>query len=188
MKALTLHQPWATAVANFGKRVENRTWAPPPSLVGRRLAIHAGKTWDREGARLLAERFGFRWTKELEAAFPRGAVVAVATLVGTLPFPACGQRPEYSRLVAAERDSWWFTGPIGWVLADVVPIASVPSPGRQGLWTLSDEAERAVVEAERFGTMLEARAWGEPTQADLDFVKARDSLKAIVLRGCGGLR
>lgn len=48
MKALTLHQPWATCIAHHGKRVENRTWAPPQSIVGQRIAIHAGMKLDRE--------------------------------------------------------------------------------------------------------------------------------------------
>lgn len=43
MKALTLLNPWAQAIAYWGKDVENRTWAPPASLVGERIAIHAGK-------------------------------------------------------------------------------------------------------------------------------------------------
>lgn len=48
MKALTLHQPWATCIAQHGKRVENRTWAPPPSIIGQRIAIHAGMKLNRE--------------------------------------------------------------------------------------------------------------------------------------------
>mgnify|MGYP003560963222 CR=1 FL=1 len=42
MKALTLHAPWAHAVAWLGKPLENRGWPPPLSIVGERIAIHAG--------------------------------------------------------------------------------------------------------------------------------------------------
>ena len=47
MKALTLHAPWAWAICFLGKRVENRTWAPPSGMIGKRFAIHAGsaKLW-----------------------------------------------------------------------------------------------------------------------------------------------
>ena len=41
--ALTVLQPFASAIARFGKDVENRTWLPGARLpVGGWLAIHAG--------------------------------------------------------------------------------------------------------------------------------------------------
>jgi hypothetical protein len=42
MKALTLYPEWAFAVCYLGKPIENRTYAPPKSLMGERIAIHAG--------------------------------------------------------------------------------------------------------------------------------------------------
>ena len=42
MKAITLWPEWAYAVAWLGKRIENRDWPPPRSLIGERVAIHAG--------------------------------------------------------------------------------------------------------------------------------------------------
>jgi len=42
--ALTLWQPWATLIALGHKDIENREWAPPQHLIGKRFAIHAGKT------------------------------------------------------------------------------------------------------------------------------------------------
>ncbi len=41
MKAITLHQPWATLVAVGAKRIETRSWAT--SYRGP-LAIHAART------------------------------------------------------------------------------------------------------------------------------------------------
>jgi hypothetical protein len=49
MRALTLHRPWAWAIAAGHKRVENRTWRPPSFILRQRIAIHAGKTFDEEG-------------------------------------------------------------------------------------------------------------------------------------------
>lgn len=45
MKALTVRQPWARFIAQTDetdqpKRVENRTWAPPASMLGAELLIH----------------------------------------------------------------------------------------------------------------------------------------------------
>ena len=55
MKALTLHQPWASLIADGRKPFETRSWAPPRSLIGRRIAIHAGRTVDPDAA----DQFGY---------------------------------------------------------------------------------------------------------------------------------
>jgi len=41
--AITLWQPYAGLIACGHKTVETRSWAPPPSLIGERIAIHAAK-------------------------------------------------------------------------------------------------------------------------------------------------
>ena len=42
MKAITLWQPWASLVLVGAKPYEFRGWKPPRSLIGKRIAIHAG--------------------------------------------------------------------------------------------------------------------------------------------------
>lgn len=42
MKALTIWQPWASLIAAGFKPYEFRQWAAPRSIVGQRIAIHAG--------------------------------------------------------------------------------------------------------------------------------------------------
>ena len=42
MKAITLYQPWASLVAIKAKPYEFRKWAAPNTIVGQRIAIHAG--------------------------------------------------------------------------------------------------------------------------------------------------
>jgi hypothetical protein len=42
MKALTIWQPWASLIIAGAKPYEFRGWPPPRSLVGHRIAIHAG--------------------------------------------------------------------------------------------------------------------------------------------------
>lgn len=55
MKALTLHQPWASLLANGVKHFETRSWACPQKFIGRPIAIHAAKTkeslWTPDGKR-----------------------------------------------------------------------------------------------------------------------------------------
>lgn len=123
-KAITLHQPHAYAIAHAGKDIENRTWKPPASVIGCRIAIHAGKVLDRDGLDDLWDR-GIRPTKD---ELVRGAIVAICTLTG------------YVR----ESESPWFTGPIGWTLEDVVAIEPVPCRGSQGLWTLPPDIKKLV--------------------------------------------
>lgn len=51
MRALTLWRPWTWAIYHAGPRrklIENRDWEPPRSVMGQIIALHAGKTFDRE--------------------------------------------------------------------------------------------------------------------------------------------
>lgn len=123
---LTLHQPWATAIAHGGKRVENRSqrpWCP----IGTYLAIHAGKALDRAAVREL-RREGIALPDQL----PSMAIVAVARLAGVVE-----EAPE------GDQARWW-VGPFGWVLDEVVPIELVPCKGSQGLWRLLPEVQAEV--------------------------------------------
>lgn len=114
LRALTLRQPWAWAVAHAGKRIENRTWRPPASLVGSWFLIHAGKALDSAAVASLAER-GIVVPSDVE----RGAFVAVARCGGWV----------------TQSSDPWFLGPFGWVLTEVIPLPEpIPCRGRQGVW------------------------------------------------------
>lgn len=54
LRALTVHEPWASLIAYELKPVENRTWVST-FMLGRRVAIHAGQKVDFEGAEVLIE-------------------------------------------------------------------------------------------------------------------------------------
>ncbi len=136
MKALTIYQPWAHAIAYLGKRIENRTWAPPISSLGRRIAIHAGKTIQPEVVEWLILD-GFLEDDFQPQDLTRGAVVALATLESWITDGK--QVPDDQR--------YWWNGPVGWLLKDVVPIEPVPCRGAQGLWDLPADVERQVSEA-----------------------------------------
>jgi hypothetical protein len=126
MRALTLWQPWAYAVADLGKRLENRTWTPPALLVGERFAIHAGARLDRAAMELLE-------LKRDQLVF--GAIVATAVYA---------KHVDHVDQVTEGQRQWW-RGPLAWVLEDVhVLHTPVPTRGWQKLWTLSLPVERAV--------------------------------------------
>lgn len=59
MRALTLIQPWATAIIHLGKDVENRGRGPWRTIeIGERIAIHAGAKFDKDDAWGLQREIG----------------------------------------------------------------------------------------------------------------------------------
>lgn len=146
MKALTLIQPWAWAVCHAGKRVENRTWRPPPSVLGQRIAIHAGKKYDADDAEWIAEEHGI----EVPQTVPLGAIVAMARVLRA--FEAGPDGPPITERARDPRG--WAFGPWCWVLADVVVLPQpVPCRGAQGLWDVPADVERAIEQ--------QMKAWAE---------------------------
>ena len=83
MKALTLHQPYASLIAYGIKTIETRSWKPPDDLIGERFAIHAGKTMDMDEE--LWEQIAAIEDEAIREMLqpdrlPQGEVVAIATL------------------------------------------------------------------------------------------------------------
>lgn len=129
MLALTIWRPWPWAIfdlpAEVAKDIENRTWEPPASVIGRFIAIHAGKTEDDENANLMI--------REISGKFPpadsQQGVIGIARIVE----------------VVRESPSPWFVGPVGWRLADRMKfIDPVPCRGMQKLWTVPGDIEALV--------------------------------------------
>lgn len=137
MKAITLHQPWAWCIAHNGKRIENRSWAPPSALRGQRIAIHAGKKWDQDGMDWLIDGRMVTWPPDNEVL---ASMKLQSNIVCTAVIAA----------VVSESANPWFAGPIGWVLRDVETlITPVPCRGMQGLWTVPPQTEADIAAAEK---------------------------------------
>jgi hypothetical protein len=126
VKALTIKQPYADAIAHGAKRTENRSRPIPAKHIGARILIHAGLTDDRDA--VLCR--GTDWPDT------RGAVIATARLVG------CHQANPTGILCCAP---WGFEGAWHWQLADVQPLpVPVACRGQLGLWTPSPDVLAAV--------------------------------------------
>lgn len=124
MKAVTIRQPFAWAIAAGFKDVENRSWAPRVEL-GELIAIHAAVAapdWDDvERVQKLIRR-----RATVPEQYDCGAVVAVARVAE----------------VVTSSHSAWFSGPIGWVLQDVSPLEEpIECKGQLGLWNLTAGVE-----------------------------------------------
>lgn len=131
MHALTVKQPWAEAIARHGKTVENRSRRPPAHLLGQRIAIHVAQSADqweyyRGKPRWVHEiNAGYQhmlpvdnWAKSQGSDVPHaGRIIATARLVGWVAPDGAAWAPGILGINA--RESPWFTGPVGWVLANV---------------------------------------------------------------------
>lgn len=158
MKALTLWPEWAHAICHYGKDLENRDWAPPMDLIGRRIAIHAGvnvggrpgqaateagmdalsrMTWRWAGGRVVyRQHLQATWARlqglrgDRDRPIVRGAIVATAVLAEVLD----GREPRPELPWGVPESLCW------WRLADVhVLTRAVPCRGAQGLWTVPNE-------------------------------------------------
>jgi hypothetical protein len=164
MKAITLWRPWDVAIAELGKRVENRPRPPPYALLGKRIALHAGLRFDPS----------VRWPSiyahiepklvvptdvELSITAARaGRIFATALIAGyydarspksIVRMMACSTNDLYEELLDLPSNDWWL-GPVGILLRDVFML---PYPifvrGFQGWWTIRDEVRQEIEEQER---------------------------------------
>lgn len=137
MKAITLHQPWATLIAKGIKTTETRSWAPPQELVGERIAIHAGRTVSEIGL-VGPDRAPLMWDSRK---LPRGAVVATAILTD---FGQVTHRtPDGEQVYLSHNHGWVNTDPWGdysvarwiWCLSDIEELdPPIPARGHQRIW------------------------------------------------------
>lgn len=147
MLALTLWQPWAWAIAHLpaevAKPVENRDWRPPASVVGTRIALHGGKTYDDDAADDILDITRAAGLRNLDTS-RRGdtGILGTVRLVGVVEerngrlVLVAGDWGEVTR----ERAEAWFVGRYGWLL-DQRRVLDVPIPcrGAQGLWAVTDD-------------------------------------------------
>lgn len=149
MKALTVWQPWASLIAIGAKPYEFRGWAPPASIIGQRIAIHAGAR-PIKAAEIRALIIGLRGSRQVsnpclraDIALPvlENAAAILALPLSAVVCTAIVGEPKRGDICAAEfgehagNDSdrggtfnW------GWPMLDIEPIANIPARGAQGLW------------------------------------------------------
>ena len=144
MRALTLHQPMASLIGI--KDVENRKWKPPDHILGKRIAIHAGKTWNEEH---------YRWAVDLArevdtrkildamriATTTKGCIVSTALVIGWYDNRNNEASNQFHRKLIQR--SPWFNGPVGWLMGDVRKTKKpIPCKGMMGLWTIPSDIEQ----------------------------------------------
>lgn len=152
MKAISLWQPWASAIALGLKKIETRSRL---TFYRGELAICASLRTDPlqqtlfEG--LLERDCSIKFTFEQSLAktdpqikdLPLGCVVAVADLFDVQPAAMFTTSPQHERPhhISIAQVEWWLGnydfGRFGWMLRDVRPLKTpVPVVGRQFLFDL----------------------------------------------------
>ena len=137
LKAITVVQPWAWAIAHVGKNIENRPWY---TYQRGTIAIHAGQIWRRE------DRMprGVRQPKDDEIV--TGAIIAIADLVDC---------------VESVRSKWFHEGEYGWVLDNIRPLKPpIPCTGALSFWKVPPRKVSVILQQltsyEAKWTMLQA--------------------------------
>ena len=154
-RVLTVREPWLTAIVHFGKRIENRSWAPAASAIGEKLYLHSGAAMDkslvddykgtaREGA-CRASGLNVAWwtdggrlqgqvSNDAGETHPMsfGAITASSTLSGI-----------HEGVEGRNCCGWGFEpskgGVFHWELADVRPVTPYPCRGHQKIWRAPED-------------------------------------------------
>lgn len=153
MKALTLHQPYASAIALGHKHFETRSWA---TKYRGEIAIHAAKSIPAYAMEFASTE---RTLGRLPERLPLMSIVAVANLVAV--HPTYPKREEVGAIERLYGD--WSTGRFAWEISDV---RALPEPyqirGAQGLWNVTDaDAHAILISLMPFPNNEDVRLWLE---------------------------
>ena len=133
MKALSIRQPWPWAIFNLGKNVENR---PRRTHLRGRVMIHAGKTYDHEGAKWIRETFAFSTGSGIVLRTSPGAEMDIL-VPGPDDLPRGGFVGSVEIVDCVEHlDSPWFHGRYGYILKDPIEVAYRDYKGQLGFFNI----------------------------------------------------
>jgi hypothetical protein len=139
MEAISLWQPWASALFTQLKMHETRGWRPPAWMIGKRLAVHAAKHdtseerefWDAltDGERAEFARIGIRQYAEL----PRGCLIGTGILAGV------DRTEDIRNRILSDDFMWgnWESGRFAWRFAETQRLTpTIPWSGRQSFFSV----------------------------------------------------
>ena len=152
LTALTVMQPWAWAIAQGFKAVENRKWS---TKYRGPLAIHAGisQRWIEDGRQFLFDQScAFdrpEWKMPEEESLDFGAIVAVVDVVDCITLAKLERESRgLERIVPsipAQQLRAFAGGPCCWILDNVRKLPEpIPCKGAQQLWFVPDDVAAAV--------------------------------------------
>lgn len=158
---LSIRQPWAWAICNAGKTIENRDW---PGCKYRGLVFIHASLWGGRGERLSVAAQGeasAMLARASAAKSPvlaglltlnvlyghRGGIVGRARIVGVVDAHFEETVVDAVRRPLTDTERAWWTGGFGLVLANAEPIEMVPCKGALGLFQVDDVVRERVMSA-----------------------------------------
>lgn len=128
IKCISVRQPWAYAIAHFGKDIQNRTWS---TRYRGEIFIHAGKAKlseeDVNRTNAVLKKWGLKSIPP--GGLQYGYIIARADLVDCV----------------TKSKSGWFEGPYGFKLKNVEPIEPIPMVGKLGLFNAVLPAKTKII-------------------------------------------
>jgi hypothetical protein len=125
VKAISIRQPWAWAIINAGKDVENRSWE---TRLRGTVAIHAARTPDVSGFFNFIKRQNLVLpiSLDVDAAneLPKGAIIGLVDIINCI--------------TTASSSAWW-EGPKGFVLSNPRALVPIPCKGAMQFFDLPTE-------------------------------------------------
>lgn len=117
MIALSVRQPWASAILHLGKDIENRSWPMPAKYFGKKILLHTGKTKPRLG----------EWTGALYEHALTATPMPYGGVIGVLVFGAS---------VRDHSSQWAEPGLWHWPIVEATPLPFYPCKGRLGFFNV----------------------------------------------------
>ncbi len=156
MRAISLWQPWASAVALGSKKVETRHWSTAyrgPLVIHaakrrvRSELVHIGTCWNWCGALREIHRIGR--SEPLTDSLPFGKLIAVLNLIDCRPTDCFAylDTPRRPRGETSDLYDWterqlgdFSLGRFGWEFENIYRLPEpIPFIGRQGFFNVPDE-------------------------------------------------
>lgn len=135
MKALSLTQPWATAIILGVKQVETRSWSTNYRGL---IAIHAAKTFPKWAKDFANTEYTLG---RLPCIYPLGAIIGLAKIAEV-------GRTEFVQFAVSAIERLYgdySEGRYGWRLTDVIALPEpIPCKGALGLWNVPQDIETLI--------------------------------------------
>lgn len=150
MSALSVAQPWAQCIVQYGKNVENRS----KNLLRRgTIAVYASTSNDPERFEFCEEKYGLhlKWDN-----LPKGAIIGFVDVVDVVT----------DENVTNKTKKWFFVGGYGYVLENPIrlkkPIPAKPPKGAVIFWHLKGRTLDACLRQLPQSKLSKFRMWDMP--------------------------
>ena len=139
MKAITLHQPWASLIAQGLKHYETRSWG---TLYRGKIAIHAGKVNHCKSPFQTISLFGEEGLSPQEYQsvepvilegynLPTGCIIAIADMTDCILMT---EKVICSMSQLEQKVGNWYPDRYAFKLENIKVVDPIPCKGAQGLW------------------------------------------------------